>query len=71
MVDGPQARTLRWGIYHRDREFARKTGDPMLAEFTTPDKEAAEELASLAGISGPTGIWAHLIPEPFASSSPG
>jgi len=51
MVDGPQARTLRWGIYHRDREFARKTGDPMLAELTTPDKEAAEELASLAGIS--------------------
>jgi hypothetical protein len=54
-----QTGTIRWGIYHRDREWARETGDPCLAELTAPTKEEAEKEASLQGVRGPTGIWAH------------
>jgi hypothetical protein len=63
MLKSPEPEKIRWGIYHRDREFAREMGDPCLAEVIAPEKAAAEEIASLAGLSGPSGIWAHPLPE--------
>jgi len=63
MLKSPEPKNIRWGIYHRDREFAREVGDLCLAEVMAPEKAAAEEVATLAGLSGPTGIWAHPLPE--------
>jgi len=50
---------VRWGIYHRDREYAREAGDPCLAVVDAPTKPEAEAEARRQGISGPTGLWAH------------
>jgi hypothetical protein len=58
-----QSEGVRWGIYHRDREWARETGDPCLAMVNASDKERAENQASLEGVCGPTGIWAHPLTE--------
>jgi len=58
-----QTRTIRWGIYHRDREWARETNDPCLAVVNAADKKEAEDQAGLEGICGPTGIWAHPLPD--------
>lgn len=49
----------RWGIYHAEREFARETGDPCLGVVIARNKREAEWKAQRAGLSGPTGIWAH------------
>jgi hypothetical protein len=53
----------RWGIYHQEREFAREAGDPRLGVVTARTKGEAENKARHRGISGPTGIWAHPVPE--------
>lgn len=58
-ISGREMRCREWGIYHRDREFARESGDPCLGIVTASDKAEAENEATLQGISGPTGIWAH------------
>jgi len=50
---------VRWGIYHRDREYAREAGDPSLAVVEATTKPEAEAEARRRGISGPTGLWAH------------
>ena len=50
---------VRWGIYHRDREYAREAGDPCLAVVEAATKPEAEAEARRRGISGPTGLWAH------------
>ena len=49
----------RWGIYHRDREYAREAGDPCLAVVQAATKPEAEAEAGRRGIVGPTGLWAH------------
>ena len=49
----------RWGIYHRDREYAREAGDPCLAVVEAATKPEAEAEAGRRGIAGPTGLWAH------------
>ena len=55
--------SIRWGIYHQEREFAREVGDPRLGVVTARSKGEAENKARLRGISGPTGIWAHPLQE--------
>jgi hypothetical protein len=55
--------STKWGIYHCDREFAREVGDPCLGIVMAPTKSEAEALARWRGLSGPTGIWAHPLPE--------
>ena len=52
-----------WGIYHQEREFAGEVGDPCLGVVTAENKAEAEASARRLGISGPTGIWAHPLPE--------
>ena len=56
-------RVLRWGIYHRDREFARETGDPCLGIVRARTKSEAERRAIRAKMFGLTGLWAHPIEE--------
>jgi hypothetical protein len=57
---GRKARSaVRWGIYYREREFAREIGDPCLGVVRARGKGQAEANAQRKGISGPTGIWAH------------
>lgn len=48
-----------WGIYYRDREYAREHGDPMLATVRAETKEEAEQIAREAFVqdSG-AGLWA-------------
>ena len=53
----------RWGIYHAEREFAREMGDPCLGVVNAQNKHEAEIKAWHSGFSGPTGIWAHPLPE--------
>lgn len=50
---------IQWGIYHREREFAKEVGDPCLGQVKARRKREAEAMARRRGISGPTGIWAH------------
>ena len=45
-----------WGIYHRDREYAREMGDPIRTVVEAPTKLAAEEAAARLGFNEP---WAH------------
>jgi hypothetical protein len=54
---------LRWGIYHQEREFAREVGDPCLGVVTAQTKREAEMKARRRGCSGPTGLWAHRLPD--------
>lgn len=49
----------RWGIYHRDREYAREAGDPCLGMVEAAGKSEAEAKARRRGLRGPTGLWAH------------
>jgi len=57
---GRKARAaVRWGIYHREREFAREVSDPCLGVVRARSKGKAEANAQRKGISGPTGIWAY------------
>ena len=56
-------RILRWGIYHRDREYAREAGDVLLGIVNAKTKAEAEAEARERGLSGPTGIWAHPLPD--------
>jgi hypothetical protein len=53
---------VQWGIYHRDREFAREVNDPCLAVVRARTKEAAEQKARRQGVTGQTGMWAHPLP---------
>jgi hypothetical protein len=51
-----------YGIYYREREYARVMGDPELGRVLAFSKEHAERKAQKQGISGGTvGIWASLI----------
>ena len=59
----PRIHSTRWGIYHQEREFAREVGDPCLGVVSARTKGEAESEARWQGISGPTGIWAHPLPE--------
>ena len=54
--------SVRWGIYHQEREFAREVGDQCLGVVTARSKREAEDEARRQGLSGPTGIWAHPLP---------
>ena len=58
-----QMNPIRWGIYHREREFAREVGDPCLGAVTARTKDEAEAEARRQGLSGPTGVWAHPLPD--------
>ena len=53
----------RWGIYHQEREFAREMGDPCLGVVNARTKSEAEAKARCRGLSGPTGLWAHRLPD--------
>ena len=55
--------SIHWGIYHQEREFAREVGDPCLGVIRARTKCEAENEARRQGIVGPTGIWAHPLPE--------
>ena len=55
--------SIRWGIYHQEREFAREVGDPRLGVVTARSKPEAKDEARRRGLSGPTGIWMHPLPE--------
>ena len=55
--------SLRWGIYHQEREFAREVGDLRLGVVTVRSKPEAKDEARRLGLSGPTGIWMHPLPE--------
>ncbi len=48
--------TQLWGIYYRDREFARVKGDPLRTVVSAQTKEEAEQEASRLGFEEP---WAH------------
>jgi hypothetical protein len=61
--------SVRWGIYHRDRELAREVGDPCLGVATAESKSEAESNARGRGMAGPTGIWAHPLPETTSQRS--
>ena len=50
---------VRWGIYHRDREYAREAGDPCLGMVEAASKSEAQTEAHRQGFRGPTGLWAH------------
>ena len=52
----------RWGIYHRDREYAREAGDPCLGVVRAATKAEAEVEARRRGFAGPTGLWADRLP---------
>jgi hypothetical protein len=56
-------RIVRWGIYHRDREFAREAGDVLLGIVNGKTKAEAEAKARHRGLAGATGIWAHPLPD--------
>ena len=60
---------IHWGIYHQEREFARETGDPCLGVIRARTKREAEDEARRQGISGPTGLWAHPLPETKSQGS--
>lgn len=45
-----------WGIYFRDREYARLLGDPLRMVVEAPTKAAAEDEANRLGYSE---VWAH------------
>ena len=48
-----------YGIYFRDREFARVQGDPLLGTVQACSKEDAEEQARALGIDDKgAGLWA-------------
>ena len=49
----------RWGIYHRDREYACEANDPRLGMVEATSKSEAEAAAHRQGLRGPTGLWAH------------
>jgi hypothetical protein len=53
----------RWGIYHQEREYAHEVGDPCLGVVWARRKAEAEAKARRRGLSGPTGLWAHPLPE--------
>ena len=48
----------KWGIYHRDREYAREMGDPLRTVIEAFSKIPAEEAAARLGFGEP---WAHPI----------
>ncbi len=54
--------SLRWGIYHQEREFAHEVGDPRLGVVRARSKEEAETKARQMGLYGPTGLWEHPLP---------
>jgi hypothetical protein len=58
----PTAGSIRWGIYHQEREFARELGDPCLGVVMARSKEEAETKAQQMGLWGLTGLWAHVLP---------
>ncbi|HEY3932114.1 MAG TPA: hypothetical protein VGM58_07070 [Verrucomicrobiae bacterium] len=45
-----------WGIYFRDREYAKLLGDPLRMVIEAPTKAAAEDEANRLGFSE---VWAH------------
>jgi hypothetical protein len=55
--------SICWGIYHREREYAREVDDPCLGVVEATTKQKAEAEARRNGISGPTGVWAHPLSE--------
>lgn len=53
----------RFGIYYRDREFAREMGDPLLAVVFADSLDEALDLAEQSGISHyGAGLWAWPFP---------
>ena len=52
--------TQLWGIYYRDREFARESGDPLRTVVSAQSKEQAEQEALRLGFEEP---WAHPVTE--------
>ena len=48
--------TQLWGIYYRDREFARVKDDPLRTVISAQSKEEAEQEALRLGFEEP---WAH------------
>ena len=48
----------KWAIGHREREFAREHGDPVLATVEAVTKEEAEAIGRRLGLHSPTGVWA-------------
>jgi len=52
-----KARGARFRIYHRDREYARELGDPLIGEVWAGDKAHAERIAEVRW-NLPTGAWA-------------
>ncbi len=48
--------TQLWGIYYRDREFARVKDDPLRTVISAQSKEEAEQEALRFGFDEP---WAH------------
>lgn len=46
----------RWAVYHREREYAREVGDPLLGYVLAYDREGAEREAQMR-FGLPTGAW--------------
>ena len=53
----------RWGIYHQDRESAREVGDRCLGVASAPTNAEADLQTWRQGLCGPTGLWAHPLPD--------
>lgn len=52
---------MKWGIYYRDREYARVAGDPLLCIVEAESKNEAEILAwnsNLSSYNKTAGLWA-------------
>lgn len=50
----PHTAKQLWGIYHEDREYALKLGNPLRTVIEAPTKIAAEEKAASRGFGNPT-----------------
>jgi hypothetical protein len=53
-----QVPAKKWAIFHRDREWAREAGDPLLVIVVAREKLEAEVLAESLGHGVATGCWA-------------
>ncbi len=60
---------MTYSIYHREREYAREMGDPLLAQVEAPSKEAAESMTAHMGLTGTLAVPALAEARPHGQTS--
>lgn len=48
---------MTWAVFHRDSEYAKSVGDPILCEVDAVTRDEAAELANQKLGNTPTGVW--------------